>query len=171
MRVNKLLFICIYFIIFLLFCSTNRTMAVSITMMMGRIGAVIGNLLFPVLFSLSCLGPFIMIGSACLGKKSRLGIYFFVSTQIYYDCISRIFETYLKFFQCLRFWFLYYPVRKRATTKQRILLNLFADILCIYMFHFFIVESICKYIFVIICFNNYCYYYFYTRAQYFPSCK
>ncbi|CAL1685405.1 unnamed protein product [Lasius platythorax] len=43
-----------------------RTMAVSITMMMGRIGAVIGNLLFPVLFSLSCLGPFIMIGSACL---------------------------------------------------------------------------------------------------------
>ncbi|XP_020295675.1 synaptic vesicle glycoprotein 2B-like isoform X2 [Pseudomyrmex gracilis] len=43
-----------------------RTMAVSITMMMGRIGAVIGNLLFPVLFDISCLGPFIMIGSACL---------------------------------------------------------------------------------------------------------
>ncbi|XP_011256328.1 synaptic vesicle glycoprotein 2B isoform X1 [Camponotus floridanus] len=43
-----------------------RTMAVSITMMMGRIGAVIGNLLFPILFNLSCLGPFIMIGSACL---------------------------------------------------------------------------------------------------------
>lgn len=43
-----------------------RTMAVSITMMMGRIGAVIGNLLFPVLFDLSCLGPFVMIGSASL---------------------------------------------------------------------------------------------------------
>ncbi|XP_014475721.1 PREDICTED: synaptic vesicle glycoprotein 2B [Dinoponera quadriceps] len=43
-----------------------RTMAVSITMMMGRIGAVMGNLLFPVLFDLSCLGPFIMIGSASL---------------------------------------------------------------------------------------------------------
>ncbi|XP_072747274.1 synaptic vesicle glycoprotein 2B isoform X2 [Anoplolepis gracilipes] len=43
-----------------------RTMAVSITMMIGRIGAVIGNLLFPILFNLSCLGPFIMIGSACL---------------------------------------------------------------------------------------------------------
>ncbi|XP_011647547.1 synaptic vesicle glycoprotein 2B-like isoform X1 [Pogonomyrmex barbatus] len=43
-----------------------RTMAVSITMMMGRIGAVIGNLLFPVLFNLSCLGPFVMIGSASL---------------------------------------------------------------------------------------------------------
>ncbi|XP_033319766.1 synaptic vesicle glycoprotein 2C-like isoform X2 [Bombus bifarius] len=43
-----------------------RTMAVSLTMMVGRIGAVIGNLLFPVLFDLSCLGPFIMIGSASL---------------------------------------------------------------------------------------------------------
>ncbi|XP_066590146.1 synaptic vesicle glycoprotein 2B-like isoform X3 [Prorops nasuta] len=43
-----------------------RTMAVSITMMIGRIGAVTGNLLFPVLFDMSCLGPFMMIGSACL---------------------------------------------------------------------------------------------------------
>ncbi|XP_067209319.1 synaptic vesicle glycoprotein 2B-like isoform X2 [Linepithema humile] len=43
-----------------------RTVAVSITMMMGRIGAVIGNLLFPILFDLSCLGPFVMIGTACL---------------------------------------------------------------------------------------------------------
>lgn len=46
-------------------------MAVSITMMMGRIGAVVGNLLFPILFDLSCLGPFIMIGSASLGKVAR----------------------------------------------------------------------------------------------------
>ncbi|XP_034181240.2 synaptic vesicle glycoprotein 2B isoform X1 [Osmia lignaria lignaria] len=43
-----------------------RTMAVSLTMMVGRIGAVVGNLLFPLLFDLSCLGPFIMIGSASL---------------------------------------------------------------------------------------------------------
>lgn len=43
-----------------------RTMAVSLTMMVGRVGAVIGNLLFPVLFSLSCLGPFFMIGTASL---------------------------------------------------------------------------------------------------------
>ncbi|KAG7204447.1 hypothetical protein KM043_004883 [Ampulex compressa] len=43
-----------------------RTMAVSITMMIGRIGALIGNLLFPILFNFSCLGPFVMIGSACL---------------------------------------------------------------------------------------------------------
>ncbi|XP_018368984.1 PREDICTED: synaptic vesicle glycoprotein 2B-like [Trachymyrmex cornetzi] len=43
-----------------------RTMAVSITMMMGRIGAVIGNLLFPILFNLSCLGPYVMIGLASL---------------------------------------------------------------------------------------------------------
>lgn len=41
-------------------------MAVSTAMTIGRCGAVIGNLLFPVLFGLSCLGPFVMIGSACL---------------------------------------------------------------------------------------------------------
>ncbi|XP_011300580.1 synaptic vesicle glycoprotein 2B isoform X2 [Fopius arisanus] len=43
-----------------------RAMAISMMMMMGRIGAVIGNLLFPLLFKLSCLGPFFMIGMACL---------------------------------------------------------------------------------------------------------
>lgn len=43
-----------------------RTMAVSLTMTIGRVGAVVGNLLFPILFDLSCLGPFIMIGSASL---------------------------------------------------------------------------------------------------------
>lgn len=43
-----------------------RTMAVSITMMFGRIGALVGNLLFPVLLNAGCFGPFIMIGSACL---------------------------------------------------------------------------------------------------------
>ncbi|XP_024943449.1 synaptic vesicle glycoprotein 2B isoform X2 [Cephus cinctus] len=43
-----------------------RTMAVSVTMVIGRFGAVIGNLLFPILLNIGCLGPFIMIGSACL---------------------------------------------------------------------------------------------------------
>ncbi|XP_076644721.1 synaptic vesicle glycoprotein 2B isoform X2 [Halictus rubicundus] len=43
-----------------------RTMAVSLTMMVGRLGAVIGNLLFPILFKLSCIGPFVLIGSASL---------------------------------------------------------------------------------------------------------
>ncbi|XP_076294718.1 synaptic vesicle glycoprotein 2C isoform X2 [Lasioglossum baleicum] len=43
-----------------------RTMAVSLVMMVGRLGAVIGNLLFPVLFKLSCIGPFVLIGSASL---------------------------------------------------------------------------------------------------------
>lgn len=41
-------------------------------MMMGRMGAVIGNLLFPVLFDLSCLGPFVMIGSASLSKDLKV---------------------------------------------------------------------------------------------------
>ncbi|XP_046420410.1 synaptic vesicle glycoprotein 2C-like isoform X2 [Neodiprion fabricii] len=43
-----------------------RTMAVSITMMCGRVGAVVGNMLFPILLNAGCLGPFIMIGTACL---------------------------------------------------------------------------------------------------------
>ena len=47
-------------------------MAVSVTMMMGRVGAVVGNLLFPILFSLGCLGPFIMIGTACLGNINKI---------------------------------------------------------------------------------------------------
>ena len=43
-------------------------MAISFSMMIGRIGAVTGNLLFPVLFNLTCLGPFFMIASVSLGK-------------------------------------------------------------------------------------------------------
>ncbi|XP_058794575.1 synaptic vesicle glycoprotein 2C-like isoform X2 [Phymastichus coffea] len=49
-----------------IFPTALRTMALSVTMVVGRMGAVIGNLLFPVLFELDCLGPFIMIGSVCL---------------------------------------------------------------------------------------------------------
>ncbi|KYN15464.1 Synaptic vesicle glycoprotein 2B [Trachymyrmex cornetzi] len=69
-----------------------RTMAVSITMMMGRIGAVIGNLLFPILFNLSCLGPYVMIGLASLGKNNICilnSIYIFTLNIIYILCISR----------------------------------------------------------------------------------
>lgn len=47
----------------------DRTMAVSATMISGRVGAIVGNLLFPILLSAGCLGPFIMIGSACFGKS------------------------------------------------------------------------------------------------------
>lgn len=65
--------VCLYIFIILFFFSF-RTIAVSITMMMGRIGAVIGNLLFPILFDLSCLGPFVMIGTACLSKKIYFSI-------------------------------------------------------------------------------------------------
>lgn len=64
-------------------------MAVSITLMMGRIGAVIGNLLFPILFDLSCFGPFIMIGSASLGKIVQyiLSISFI---KLYKNCVCKI---------------------------------------------------------------------------------
>ncbi|KAK0183427.1 hypothetical protein PV327_001471 [Microctonus hyperodae] len=48
------------------FPTSLRAMAIAMTMMLGRVGAVVGNLLFPVLFKWSCLGPFGMIGIACL---------------------------------------------------------------------------------------------------------
>lgn len=59
-----------YYIIFLtiLMFFFFRTMAISFSMMIGRIGAVTGNLLFPVLFNLTCLGPFFMIASVSLGN-------------------------------------------------------------------------------------------------------
>ncbi|XP_014208713.1 putative transporter svop-1 isoform X2 [Copidosoma floridanum] len=48
------------------FPTTLRAMALSGTTIIGRMGAFVGNLVFPILFSLDCLAPFIMIGSACL---------------------------------------------------------------------------------------------------------
>lgn len=43
-------------------------MNVSLAMMFGRSGAIIGNLLFPWLMSLGCLPPFIMIGATALSE-------------------------------------------------------------------------------------------------------
>ncbi|XP_048512483.1 synaptic vesicle glycoprotein 2B-like isoform X2 [Athalia rosae] len=39
-----------------------RTMAVSLTMCVGRSGALIGNLLFPILLVAGCMAPFIFVG-------------------------------------------------------------------------------------------------------------
>lgn len=58
-------------------------MAISITMMCGRFGAVAGNLLFPVLFNAGCLGPFVMIGIACLSKFTILQLVVSKSTFIF----------------------------------------------------------------------------------------
>lgn len=44
-----------------------RTMTVSLAMMFGRTGALIGNLLFPYFLSLGCLPPILLIGSSVLG--------------------------------------------------------------------------------------------------------
>ncbi|CAO1431496.1 unnamed protein product [Diamesa tonsa] len=49
-----------------MFPTATRTMNVSLAMMFGRSGAIIGNLLFPWLMSLGCLPPFIMIGATAL---------------------------------------------------------------------------------------------------------
>ncbi|KAL7023272.1 hypothetical protein ACKWTF_012542 [Chironomus riparius] len=44
-----------------LFPTSTRTMTVSLLMMFGRLGAVIGNLIFPTLLSLGCFPPFSVI--------------------------------------------------------------------------------------------------------------
>ncbi|GJQ69487.1 hypothetical protein Trydic_g6593 [Trypoxylus dichotomus] len=44
------------------FPTTLRAIAVSITLMIGRCGAMLGNLLFPYLLEIGCLPPFLFIG-------------------------------------------------------------------------------------------------------------
>ncbi|KAI4457405.1 synaptic vesicle glycoprotein 2 [Holotrichia oblita] len=44
-----------------MFPTTLRAVAISITLMIGRCGAMFGNLLFPYLLGLGCLPPFLMI--------------------------------------------------------------------------------------------------------------
>lgn len=46
-----------------MFPTSMRTMVVSLTMMCGRTGSIIGNMLFPHLMALGCWPPFLMIGS------------------------------------------------------------------------------------------------------------
>lgn len=47
-------------------------MTVSLLMMFGRFGALIGNMTFPYLLSLGCFPPFILIGSIVGGMISIL---------------------------------------------------------------------------------------------------
>lgn len=49
-----------------LFPTTLRTVTVSISMMLGRLGAMLGNLVFPYLLQSGCLPPFICVGSVII---------------------------------------------------------------------------------------------------------
>nr|XP_014100740.1 synaptic vesicle glycoprotein 2B [Bactrocera oleae] len=44
-----------------LFPTSLRTMVVSLAMMIGRVGSILGNILFPIFMSLGCVPPFIML--------------------------------------------------------------------------------------------------------------
>ncbi|XP_036344025.1 synaptic vesicle glycoprotein 2B-like [Rhagoletis pomonella] len=44
-----------------LFPTSLRTMIVSLAMMFGRMGSILGNILFPIFMSLGCIPPFIML--------------------------------------------------------------------------------------------------------------
>lgn len=63
----------------LLFPTTLRTMAVSMQMIIGRVGAVIGNLIFPILLEYSCLTP--IINLMCFNLLSMLLTCFLPSTR------------------------------------------------------------------------------------------
>jgi len=45
-----------------------RTMAVSLTMMIGRTGAMTGNLIFPLLLDWNCTFPFFIFAGALFGE-------------------------------------------------------------------------------------------------------
>lgn len=51
-----------------LFPTTLRTMTVSITMMVGRSGAMLGNLVFPALLQMGCAPPFFSVGAVIIRK-------------------------------------------------------------------------------------------------------
>lgn len=58
-------------------------------MMCGRMGALIGNVVFPYLLALGCVAPFTMVGTIMLGKerwdnkmKRSLIVYFVYSEQL-----------------------------------------------------------------------------------------
>jgi hypothetical protein len=73
--------------------SIFRTMTISLLMMFGRTGSIIGNLLFPFMMSLGCIPPFIMVGSTTLGEAiiSHLIIKFY------------IFNNRFRFYMCFQF--------------------------------------------------------------------
>lgn len=49
----------------------SRTMAVSLTMMFGRSGAMIGNLIFPLLLDLNCTVPFFLLAAVIFCKSEQ----------------------------------------------------------------------------------------------------
>lgn len=50
-----------------LFPTSLRTMAVCMTMMVGRFGAMLGNIIFPYLIQSGCLPPFLFVGVVIFG--------------------------------------------------------------------------------------------------------
>ena len=59
-----------FFLIFKIFLSQylSRSLVVAIAMMFGRLGALSGNMLFPVFMEMGCIQPFLMVGGVLLGK-------------------------------------------------------------------------------------------------------
>ncbi|XP_060805650.1 uncharacterized protein LOC106137269 [Amyelois transitella] len=53
------------------FSTSTRSLALSIMMMLGRIGTLLGNVAFPVLLNISCELPFFLISGIMLSKAPR----------------------------------------------------------------------------------------------------
>uniref|UniRef100_A0A0K8W5E5 Major facilitator superfamily (MFS) profile domain-containing protein n=1 Tax=Bactrocera latifrons TaxID=174628 RepID=A0A0K8W5E5_BACLA len=53
-------------VVLALFPTSLRSLVVAIAMMFGRLGALAGNMLFPVFMEMGCIQPFLMIGGVLL---------------------------------------------------------------------------------------------------------
>ncbi|KAJ8919148.1 hypothetical protein NQ315_012134 [Exocentrus adspersus] len=73
-----------------LFPTTLRTMTVSLTMMFGRIGATLGNLVFPFLLESGCAPPFFSVGAVMLGVPVSLCLFNMVSPEYRLQSITVI---------------------------------------------------------------------------------
>ncbi|KAI4457434.1 synaptic vesicle glycoprotein 2 [Holotrichia oblita] len=63
-----------------MFPTTLRTIAVAITLMVGRIGASSGNVVFPYLLAIGCLPPFLVIG--CIISSGTIMSVFLPKTDL-----------------------------------------------------------------------------------------
>jgi predicted membrane-bound spermidine synthase len=61
-------------------------MTVSLVMMFGRLGAIIGNLLFPLLLKLGCLQTFGLIGGTAIGKYGIESLWHKISFYVFAVC-------------------------------------------------------------------------------------
>lgn len=62
--------------------NSHSSLVVAIAMMCGRLGALSGNLLFPVFVEIGCVPPFVMVASMMLRKLNYCHEYTYIYLRI-----------------------------------------------------------------------------------------